>query len=178
MLPGAYAGFTVSTAVTILGAGSALVQTGPVVVTGVPDGSVALLSGMNLRSVFFEFPPIFPPLEVSGNNGTVVAHDLVLETRATVLGIDPAREIAARANEAYELDALAQQALKKKDNETYLTKGVETRNRFNSLLEETAEWETGLVDTYGEDDRRVKQIMAERDKWFRVIGKYKGLRQE
>ena len=60
-------------------------------------------------------------------------------------------------------------------NDTYLALGPQIRNAFNQLLEDTAEWEMGLLESYGEDDTRVRKIMRERDKWFGIVGKYKGL---
>lgn len=69
----------------------------------------------------------------------------------------------------------AQQALKAKDNDRYLALGSQVRDAFNRLLEDTAEWESGLSTRYSEDDTRVRKIMRERDKWFGIVGKYKGL---
>ena len=82
---------------------------------------------------------------------------------------------AGTANEWIAKHNLAQQALKAKDNDTYLALGPQIRNAFNQLLEDTAEWEMGLLESYGEDDTRVRKIMRERDKWFGIVGKYKGL---
>ena len=69
----------------------------------------------------------------------------------------------------------AQQALKAKENDRYLALGLQVRDAFNLLLEDTAEWEAGLSTRYSEDDTRVRKIMRERDKWFSIVGKYKGL---
>lgn len=69
----------------------------------------------------------------------------------------------------------AQQALKAKNSDLYLALGPQIRNAFNGLLEDTAEWELGLSSSYGDNDTRVRKIMRERDKWFAIVGKYKGL---
>ncbi len=83
-----------------------------------------------------------------------------------------------KANEGYAHHAAAQAALKAKDNDSYLAKGLAARDLFNQVLEDTADWELGLLDKFGENDRKVSQIMAERERWFGVIRKYKGLRHQ
>lgn len=82
---------------------------------------------------------------------------------------------ATTANEWIDKHNQAQLALKAKDNDTYLTLARQVRGAFNELLEETAEWEIGLSSAYGENDIRVRRIMRERDKWFAIAGKYRGL---
>ncbi len=82
---------------------------------------------------------------------------------------------ATEANEWYVKHKQAQDAFKAKDNKTYLELGPKVLHAFEKLIEETAEWEVELIDKYGENDRRVSQIKAERDKWFAILRKYKGL---
>ena len=85
---------------------------------------------------------------------------------------------AATANEWIDKHNEAQKALRAKDNDTYLALGPQVRDAFNKLLEDTAEWEMGLSSTYSENDMRVRKIMRERDKWFQIVGKYKGLKHD
>jgi len=82
---------------------------------------------------------------------------------------------ASAANEWIAKHNEAQQALKAKDNDAYLPLAREVRVGLNQLLLDTSEWEDGLSTTYGENDARVSRIMNERDKWFKIVGKYRGL---
>ena len=84
-------------------------------------------------------------------------------------------EFVSRANEAIALHNTAQAALKAGDDGTYRNKGLDAKEKMNVVLEDMWYFYSGLIDEYGEDDRRVRQITAERDKWFKVAGKYKGL---
>ena len=82
---------------------------------------------------------------------------------------------ATRANEGYELHRQAQAAKQAKDEAAYMSNALAARDLFNRIAEETALWEAEIADRYGENDLRVRQVMRERDKWFDIIQKYKGL---
>jgi hypothetical protein len=87
-------------------------------------------------------------------------------------------EASAKANEGYALHAAAKKALRAKDNDAYVSNGVSAKELFNKLFEDTYYWEEGLIQKYSEDDRRVKQIMAERSKWLDVAHGYNTLKRD
>jgi hypothetical protein len=73
-----------------------------------------------------------------------------------------ARKLAAEAMQLVE-EALA--AEKAGDTETWRTKSIAARDKFDQVLWDTSDWETGLITTYGSNDAQVKKIGAEIDVW-------------
>ena len=88
-------------------------------------------------------------------------------------------DLTSRANVAIALHNDAQKALKAgpEQDAVYRSKGLDAKDQLNTVLEDMFIWYADLVDKYGENDRRVRQISAEREKWFKVVGKYRGLRR-
>jgi len=104
VLPGSYREFVVTKPVRVLGAGSALVSIDAVdhvtavAVIGVPAGTEAVISGMQVHA----FEPYSGAASVlQGNAGTVVLHDLEFEdvdNRTAILVEDSARVVLEAAN--------------------------------------------------------------------------------
>lgn len=73
-----------------------------------------------------------------------------------------ARKLAAEATLLVE-EALAAQ--KAGDNETWRTKSIAARDKFDQVMVDTSDWEIELITTYGSNDAQVKRIGAEIDVW-------------
>lgn len=89
-------------------------------------------------------------------------------------------ELSERANVAIALHNEAQEALKAgpEQDAVYRSKGIDAKDQLNKVLEDMFVWHADLVEQYGENDRRVRQISAEREKWFTVVGKYRGIHRD
>lgn len=48
-------------------------------------------------------------------------------------------------------------------------KGVKAKNLFDEAIIMTADWESELMEKYGDNDRQVAAIMNERSKWFDML---------
>lgn len=74
-----------------------------------------------------------------------------------------AQRAAVRAEGLYQE---AVQAHRDGDRSLLNARGAEAKALFNRALEDTAEFEAELLETYGERDASVEAIMAERSVWF------------
>ena len=70
------------------------------------------------------------------------------------------------AEEAEELYQAAAQAHRDGERSLLNSRGAEAKALFNRALEDTAEFEAEIVETYGERDSGVAAIMAVRNRWF------------
>lgn len=52
------------------------------------------------------------------------------------------------------------------DQGGYIDGAVHARDLFNQALDDTVEWEMGLVEKHGEQDPLVRKVQEERAKWF------------
>lgn len=87
-------------------------------------------------------------------------------------------ESCAKANEGYLLAAAAETARRAKDDGAFRQNAVNAKELFNKLFEDTYYWEEDLVEKYGDNDRRVKQIMTERSKWLDTAHRYNTIKRE
>ena len=67
----------------------------------------------------------------------------------------------------------AEAAKRARNQELFDRKAVAAREIFDSAIENTAIWEEGLQEKFGDRDRIVRKVMRERDKWFDIIRKYR-----
>ena len=73
----------------------------------------------------------------------------------------------------YALVAEAEAAKKAKNQPLFDQKAVAARKIFDSAIENTAIWEEGLQEKFGDTDPVVRKVIRERDKWFDIIRKYR-----
>jgi len=73
----------------------------------------------------------------------------------------------------YALVDEAEAAKKAKNQELFDLKAVAAREIFDSAIENTAIWEEGLQEKFGDRDPIVRKVIRERDKWFDIIRKYR-----
>ncbi len=79
-----------------------------------------------------------------------------------------ARKLAAEATLLVN-EALA--AEKAGDVETWRTKGIAGREKFEHIMEMTADWEIGLIGQWGSNDAQLKKISVEIDVWRKLMTK-------
>jgi hypothetical protein len=77
------------------------------------------------------------------------------------------------AQEAYALRDLAEDAKASDDFAGFASKAVAAREAFGRALDASRGFEDGIIDQYGEDDRQVKQVARERNKWIDSRAKYR-----
>ncbi|MDP6762705.1 MAG: hypothetical protein QF860_07565 [Planctomycetota bacterium] len=81
------------------------------------------------------------------------------------------------AREADGLFAQAQQAKQADDHAGFSAKGKAAKETYDRAFEMTAAWEEGLLASYGDRDRQVREIVRERNRWIdrvRVLHKTTG----
>jgi hypothetical protein len=59
----------------------------------------------------------------------------------------------------------------------YSSKAVAAREGFGKALDASRSFEDQSIDKYGEDDRQVKQIARERNKWIDLRAKYRKVKK-
>lgn len=79
-----------------------------------------------------------------------------------------ARKLAAEATKLIEEAGAAEKA---GDTETWRTKSIAAREKLDEVMVMTADWEIGLITTYGSNDAQVKRISAEIDAWRKQMNK-------
>ena len=81
------------------------------------------------------------------------------------------------AQEAYALRDLAEDAKASDDWADYSSKAVAAREGFGKALDASRSFEDQSIDKYGENDRQVKQIARERNKWIDLRAKYRKVKK-
>jgi len=79
-----------------------------------------------------------------------------------------ARKLAAEATELVDEALVAETA---GDTETWRTKSIAARDKFDEVMVMTSDWEIDLITTYGSNDAQVKNIGAEIDVWRKKMNK-------
>lgn len=79
-----------------------------------------------------------------------------------------ARKLAAEASLLVDEAAVAEKA---GDTETWRTKSIAAREKFDEVMVMTSDWEIDLIATYGSNDAQVMQIGAEIDVWRKKMNK-------
>lgn len=77
------------------------------------------------------------------------------------------------AQEAYALRDLAEDAKASDDFAAFASRAVAAREAFGRALDASRGFEDGIIDQYGENDRQVKQVARERNKWLDLRAKYR-----
>lgn len=77
-----------------------------------------------------------------------------------------ARGIAVRAAAVY---TIAKEAKARDDHALWHEKGKEAKELYNEAVTLSVDWEAGLIEKYGDNDRRVKAITSELNGWFRLL---------
>ncbi len=81
------------------------------------------------------------------------------------------------AQEAYALRDLAEDAKASDDWADYSSKAVAAREGFGKALDASRSFEDQSIDKYGENDRQVKQVARERNKWIDLRAKYRKVKK-
>lgn len=79
-----------------------------------------------------------------------------------------ARKLAAEATVLVNEAVAAEKA---GDVETWRTKGIAGREKFEHIMEMTADWEIELITTWGSNEAQLKEISAEIDRWRKLMTK-------
>lgn len=79
----------------------------------------------------------------------------------------------SQADIAMKLIGEAELAKKKDQYSLFEQKAVAGREILDKQLENTADWESDLMDKYGDNDRIVDQVARTRSRWFKQVGKYR-----
>jgi hypothetical protein len=77
------------------------------------------------------------------------------------------------AHEAYTLRDLAEDAKASDNFASFSSKAVAARESFGKALDASRAFEDRIIDQYGEEDRQVKQVARERNKWLDLRAKYR-----
>ena len=100
----------------------------------------------------------------------------VRETNRAPAGLlDDPRWVGALqlGQEAYTLRDLAEDAKASGDLASFSSTAVAAREGFGRALDASRAFEDRIIDQYGEEDRQVKQVARERNKWLDLRAKYR-----
>ena len=81
------------------------------------------------------------------------------------------------AQDAYALRDLAEDAKASDDWADYTSKAVAAREGFGKALDASRSFEDQSIEKYGENDRQVKQVARERNKWIDLRAKYRKVKK-
>lgn len=111
--------------------------------------------------IFGDLPAETPP-EMTPQKETNSSPENIAETECWV----KAKEVAARANVVF---AVAKEAKSRDDHVAWNEKGKEAKELYNEAIKLAVDWEGGLLEEYGEYDRRVRAISSELNGWFKRL---------
>jgi len=77
------------------------------------------------------------------------------------------------AQEAYALKDQAEDMKASGDLTGYAAKAVAAREGFGKAIDASRAFEDTITESYGENDRQVKQVTGERNRWFDLRAKYR-----
>jgi hypothetical protein len=111
--------------------------------------------------IFGDLPEEKPPTLNFAKAVDVSPEDIAL----TPLWVE-AQDMAARAAAVY---TIAKEAKAKDDHSLWNEKGKEAKELYDQAIIHCVDWQEGLVEKYGEADRRTLVIKRKVDSWFRII---------
>ncbi len=77
-----------------------------------------------------------------------------------------AQAVAVRAAAVYKV---AKEAKARDDHAVWAERGKEAKELYDQAVILSVEWERGLIEKYGDGDRRVRAITAELNGWFKIL---------
>lgn len=111
--------------------------------------------------IFGDLPVEEPPSTNFAKMADVSPEDIA----STPLWIE-AQDMAARAAAVY---TVAKEAKAKDQHARWNEKGKEAKELYDQAIIHCVDWQEGLVEKYGETDRRTLVIKNKVDSWFRII---------
>lgn len=77
------------------------------------------------------------------------------------------------AQEGYSLRDQAEDSKASGDLSAFAAKAVNAREAFGRAIDASRAFEDRIIDQYGENDRQVRRVARERNKWFDLRAKYR-----
>jgi hypothetical protein len=77
------------------------------------------------------------------------------------------------AQGAYSLRDQAEDSKASGDLSAFAAKAVNAREAFGRAIDASRAFEDRIIDQYGENDRQVRRVASERNKWFDLRAKYR-----